>query len=446
MSKPSILIADDDADIRLALAVLLSQQGFAVHEVEQAEQVVERVKQLQPDLVLLDMNFRRDTTSGEEGLALLTQLNSLASPIILMTAWSQVSLAVAGLKLGAVDFIEKPWHNQQLLNCINEHLASHQTKQAKQTKLTHSKTEPLWIALSPTMQQLEQMITQLAPTDANILILGENGTGKSQLAQRIHQLSTRQQQPLVAVNMAAIPETLFESELFGHVKGAFTDAKQHRTGRIEQAQQGTLFLDEIGSLPLNLQTKLLRVLESGEYEKLGSDQTLKNHARLISATNTDLNQAINNGRFRQDLFYRLNTFTLELPPLKQRAEDIEPLAEAFIDRFCSKYQKPSMILTEQAKQRLLAYDWPGNIRQLSHLIERAVLINQASEITAALLNIPHTQQTIQLSNNNDLVQLEQQAIVQALQQHNGVISKAAAALNISRNALYRRLEKYQIDY
>lgn len=450
-NQATILLADDDEDIRLALTLLLSSEGFKTIEAANAKEVITQTNRQNPDLILLDMNFSRDTTSGQEGLDILAQLKNNDIPIILMTAWANVELAVNGLKQGASDFIEKPWNKEKLLNSINQQLSFKKIKQEHQgyqTLLSEKKSNKnqTWVCQSDAMKQIEQLIEQIAPTDANILILGENGTGKSQLAKRVHQFSSRQDKPLISVNMAAIPDNLFESELFGHQKGAFTDAKQNRIGRFQLADQGTLFFDEIGSLPFNLQPKLLRVLETGEYEVLGSSQTQNTNSRLISATNANLSKLVNEGLFRQDLLYRLNTLVITLPPLRERLEDIKPLADTFIDQFCTKYHKAKLSLSSDALRKLKQHTWPGNIRELSHAIERAVLLSTSEEITAQALLLENTN-----SQNSDITlqpleQAERQLIEKALSVSSGQIIEAAKRLEISRNALYRRLEKFGIKY
>ncbi|MBU2972484.1 sigma-54 dependent transcriptional regulator [Pseudoalteromonas sp. C2R02] len=446
-----MLLADDDEDIRLALALLLSSQGYKTIEAANAKEVITQTNRQNPDLILLDMNFSRDTTSGQEGLEILAQLKNNDIPIILMTAWANVELAVNGLKQGASDFIEKPWNKAKLLNSINQQLSFKKIKQEHQGYQTllsekQSNKNQTWISQSDAMKQIEQLIEQIAPTDANILILGENGTGKSQLAKRIHQFSSRQDKPLISVNMAAIPDNLFESELFGHQKGAFTDAKKNRIGRFQLADQGTLFFDEIGSLPFNLQPKLLRVLETGEYEVLGSSQTQNTNSRLISATNAELSKLVNEGLFRQDLLYRLNTLVITLPPLRERLEDIKPLADTFIDQFCTKYHKSILSLSSDALTKLKQHTWPGNIRELSHAIERAVLLSTNEEITAQALLLDNTNSQDSGIALQPLEQAERQLIEKALSVSSGQVIEAAKRLEISRNALYRRLEKFGIKY
>lgn len=444
----TILIADDDEDIRLALNLLLSSEGYRIIEAENAKEITLVTSNQQVDLILLDMNFSRDTTSGQEGLAILAQLKKLNIPTILMTAWGSIELAVKGLQQGAKDFIEKPWHKMKLLNSIKQQLDVAQITEQNEgyRQLLSANEMSSWVCQSPSMVAIEQLISQIAPTDANVLILGENGTGKSLLAERIHQLSQRQSAPLITVNMAAIPDNLFESELFGHQKGAFTDAKQHRIGRFQLAEKGTLFFDEIGSLPLALQPKLLRVLETGQFEVLGSSQTQVANVRLISATNADLKQLVTDKNFRQDLLYRLNTLVITLPPLRERLDDIEKLAENFIAKFSQKYQKSNLLLSLCALVKLKQHSWPGNIRELSHVIERAVLLTMTNEITAQQLLLEAADNIEHSVTLQPLEQAERQLIEKALTVTNGQVIEAAKLLDISRNALYRRLEKFGIHH
>ncbi len=448
MKNATILIADDDEDIRFALNLLLSAQGYQIIEAANAKEIIIESNRQQPDLVLLDMNFSRDTTSGQEGLAILEQLQPLNIPVILMTAWGSIELAVEGLQKGANDFIEKPWNKIKLLNSIKQQLSFSRVKEQNQgyRQLLASDNKKAWVCQSESMQAIETLVTQIAPTDANILILGENGTGKSLLAERIHQLSSRQQAPLIAVNMAAIPDNLFESELFGHQKGAFTDAKQNRVGRFQLADKGTLFFDEIGSLPLTLQPKLLRVLETGHYEILGSSQTQVADVRLISATNANLNQLVSEQAFRQDLLYRLNTIVITIPPLRERLEDISALANCFIAKFSEKYHKPTLIISQCALSKLKQHNWPGNIREFSHVIERAVLLTSGREITAQQLVLENSDHANDAVILQPLEQAEKQLIEKAMSVTGGQVIEAAKLLDISRNALYRRLEKFAIHH
>lgn len=446
-----ILIADDDEDIRLSLALLLNAHGYQTIEAASPKEIAIRVNQDNPELVLLDMNFSRDTTSGAEGLEQLAFLQQQQLPVILMTAWGSVELAVAGLKQGAGDFIEKPWDKHRLLQSIEHQLQLQKLKQKnsgyEQLLSGDGVEKQVWISESEPMKALNVLVEQVAKTDANILILGENGTGKSQLAQRIHKLSHRSGHAFIAVNMAAIPDNLFESELFGHQKGAFTDAKQSRVGRFELAGQGTLFLDEIGTLPLTLQPKLLRVLESGHYEVLGSSKTQTADVRLISATNADLEQEVADKAFRQDLLFRLNTLVLTLPPLRQRIDDITPLAEHFISQFSTRYHKQNLMLSDCALEALKQHTWSGNVRELSHVMERAVLLAQDnSEITSQQLTLSAGKSVDIDVPLQPLEELEQQLIRKALAATNGHVAKAAPLLGLSRNAMYRRLEKFGIVY
>ncbi|WP_235839791.1 sigma-54-dependent transcriptional regulator [Cognaticolwellia mytili] len=454
-SQATILIADDDEDIRLALELLLSAHNYKTIEAGTAKEVVIESERQKPDLILLDMNFSRDTTSGQEGLAILQQLDQSNIPVILMTAWGSIELAVKGLQQGASDFIEKPWQKEKLLNSIEQQINFSRIKQEHQgyrqllSKSQHKNlpaTSKHWVCQSSAMQAVEQLIKQIAPTDANILILGENGTGKSMLAERIHQLSSRSDQPLISVNMAAIPDNLFESELFGHQKGAFTDAKQQRVGRFQLADQGSLFFDEIGSLPINLQPKLLRVLESGQYEILGSSQTQNTNVRLISATNADLNQLVNNGDFRQDLLYRLNTLVITLPPLRERLADIPALAENFIVSFSKKYHKQTLTLDDDAITKLKSHYWPGNVRELGHVIERAVLLTVENVISAQNLLLDVGTSTNCKIELQPLETAERKLIEKTMKITSGHVIEAAKLLEISRNALYRRLEKFNIKF
>jgi len=435
MSQHTILVVDDDDDIRFALCILLEQAGYRVVEADGPSQCMQLLGRLTPALVLLDMNFTRDTTSGKEGLALLEQITPLDIPVMLMTAWANIELAVTGLQNGAKDFIEKPWRKEKLLSQIDNHIKP----------LTKVLPQSDWIAQSSAMQSLDILIKQLAPTDANLLILGENGTGKSQLAKRIHQLSTRNEAALVSLNMGAIAESLFESELFGHRKGAFTDAKQDRTGAFSRAKNGTLFMDEIGTLPIHLQPKLLQVLETGEFTPLGANASEQVNVRLIAATNQDLSKAIADGQFRQDLYYRLNTFVIRLPALRERKDDILPLATHFINHFAAKYNKPPCTLSQNVEELLCSHSWPGNIRELSHVIERAMLICTESVIELVHIMLDSQASPSQSIPKLTLEELEKQRITDVLQQHNQQITAAAKSLGISRNALYRRMEKYQLE-
>ena len=458
-NKGLVVVVDDDEDIRLALSMLLTNEGYQVMEAGSPAELASITARLTPHLVLLDMNFSRDTTSGSEGLEVLSQLTQRSITTVLMTAWGNIELAVKGMQLGAADFIEKPWDNQKLLGIVDKQIADKQiadiaidshssTEKATNRKANSDSAALNWVAESDAMRQLEAMIKQIADTQASVLILGENGTGKSLLAQRIHQLSGRNSAPFVSVNMGAIPENLFESELFGHKKGAFTDARENRQGRFELAQHGTLFLDEIGTLPASVQPKMLRVLESGEFEAVGASQTLHADVRVISATNADLDQLVETGEFRRDLKFRLNTFVLTLPPLRERQADILPLANSLLAKFSAKYNKPTLTLSQDVMAMLNAHSWPGNIRELSHVIERAVILCRETEVLSAHIMLSElTDNTVEADDRElrPLDDIEYEMITKALKKYQGHISKASAALGISRNALYRRMEKYQLD-
>ena len=444
----NILIIDDDRDVRMTAHFLLSRNGYQVQELDHPSLAVAHIQQQPTDLIMLDMNFNSDTTSGQEGLAFLKKLADVdkSIPVVIMTAWPTVGMAVEAMKLGARDFVEKPWDNNRLLQVIKQQvtmgkLAQKNRRLGQHTKNLQQTNELIW--QSDAMTLLFEQIDSVAQTDATILLTGENGTGKSSIAQYIHNHSLRCNENFVSVNMGAIPQSLFESELFGHTKGAFTDAKENRIGRFELAEQGTLFLDEIGAIPLSQQAKLLRVLENGEYERVGSSKTQFAKVRLISASNTNFSQRIAESDFRQDLYYRLNTVEIRVPSLRERPKDIIPLAEHFITYHSNKYAKQQLNLADEAINKLLAYHWPGNVRELSHIIERAVLFTKADTITPQSLLL--TPQPV-----NDEMQLmplehaEINLIKQALSKTHGNTAEAADLLEISLSAMYRRMEKHDI--
>ncbi len=449
-SGAHLLFVDDNRELRLAARFILEDQGYRFSELENPVQAREWLAQQQPDLILLDMNFQLDTTSGEEGIRFLKFLQQQYPeiPVIAVTAWSNTQLVVQAMQAGAADFLEKPWQNQRLQQVLQQQLKLARLKQQNQAlaqQLDPPAAELEW--RSPAMQLLMRQLDRVAMTDANILLTGENGTGKSQLAQWLHQHSNRRQGPLISVNMAAIPEALFESELFGHRKGAFTDAREHRLGRFSLARGGSLFLDEIACLPFSQQAKLLRVLESGEFEAVGSSQTEQTDIRLIAATNANFSQLITQGLFRQDLYYRLNTLEFRIPSLRERPEDLPLLAEHFLYKHGHRYQKTGLRLDASAMQCLMHYSWPGNLRELSHLLERAVLLCQQSRITERDLGIIHPN-TDRISAATlpmmTLDQAELQLIRQALTITGGHKQKAAELLGITKSSLYRRLEKYEL--
>ena len=460
-----ILIADDDASILASLRLFLKMEGFKVTTASNPAEVEYFIKSQDIALALIDLNYKLDTTSGEEGLSLTQKLKALEPDlaIICMTGWATVEIAVEVMKSGAGDFVQKPWENERLLAIINAQLAIREEK-LKNLRLNQENKNLKQqiaaidgndlIAHSQAMKSLLATLEQVAKTDINILITGENGTGKSLLAGYIHSISNRSSASFVSVNMGAITETLFESEMFGHVKGAYTDAKENRIGRVELAQSGTLFLDEIANISLTQQAKLLRLLEEHQYEKVGSSKTQQADIRLISATNADLQQMVTDKVFRQDLLYRLNTFVIEIPPLKTRNEDILPMAETFIEKSANRYKKAPPVLSDAAKQQLLNYLWPGNIRELSHTIERATLLADEEILPEHLMlqvsnEVTSSSSVVPESNEHDfdvmsMDEIEKSAIETRLRQNKGNALDAAKSLNMSRSAFYRRLDKFGI--
>jgi len=444
-----ILIIDDQADVRMSASIALNYQGFECVEADSPLLGLEILASQSVSLILLDMNFSQDTTSGQEGLSFLKNLKDkhIQIPVVVMTAWASVEIAVQAMQLGAVDFIEKPWQNTRLVSIVKQQLNTAELHQenARFSELNRSTTQqPL--ATSASMVALLNKAKRAALSDANILITGENGTGKSLLARYIHQQSARASQRFVSVNMGAIPESLFESELFGHKKGAFTDAKENRLGRFDIASNGTLFLDEIGTLPQNLQAKMLRVLETGEYEVVGSSHTQQTNARIISATNADLEKLISDDDFRRDLLFRLNTVELHIPPLRERAEDISFLAQHLLSMHAKKYQRTDMSFSDDSLNAMLKHAWTGNIRELSHCIERAVIMSEDKVLDVAALALNNSGSN--LANDWPLLTLdeaEKKTIIKALQYFKGNVLEAGEFLAMSKSALYRRIEKYCID-
>jgi DNA-binding NtrC family response regulator len=446
----TVLIVDDMADVRLSANFLLSNQGYRALEADSVLQAFDVIDNNQVDLILLDMNYSSDTTSGQEGIDFLAKLNKLDNiiPVVAMTGWSSVDIAVKAMQKGAADFIEKPWDNQRLLQVIKQQIKVTDLKKQNRRLRQHQQVEQnenlLW--QSSAMTKVMHEVERIAKTDATVLLTGENGTGKSSIAAHIHQLSARHQQSLVTVNMGALPESLFESELFGHKKGAFTDAKETRIGRFEMANQGTLFLDEIANIPIAQQAKLLRVLESNEYEMVGSSITEKTNVRLISASNANFDQLIQEEKFRSDLFYRLNTIEIHIPALRERVADIFPLAKYFVEKHSTRYGLSKLTLANDVTDKLISYDWPGNIRELSHVMERAVLFADQNVIDAKAINLKNSasQNKSETLPFMTLEQAEQQLLKQALDKTNGLTVEAAELLGISKSAIYRRMEKYDI--
>lgn len=458
-NRQKILIGDDDANIIYSLKFLLEAEGYSVSSVNSPDSLIELIKHQHFDLLLLDMNFNLDTTSGQEGLNLIKQVRGLEEliPIIMLTGWATVELAVQSLKLGANDFLQKPWDDDRLLHAIKTQLQGADVQKqlrclSEENHLLKRQENPSQsapIAKSPAMLACLDQLSRFAKSDMNILLTGENGSGKSLLAGFVHEQSNRHQGRLVSVNMGAISENLFESEMFGHVKGAFTDAKSARVGRFELADGGTLFLDEIANIPLTQQAKLLRVLEQASFEKVGSSKTEYSDARVISATNANLMQMIQDSQFRQDLFYRLNTVAVNIPGLRQRQEDIEPLAQYFLQKAAIKYHLTQPKITENAITALQEYHWPGNVRELSHLMERVLFTATEDIIDVCHLNLPggssptpDNQQTDNLSLTLD--DLEKQTLVNRLQHFKGNATKTAKSLGLSRSGWYRRADKFDL--
>jgi DNA-binding NtrC family response regulator len=443
-----ILVADDQPDVREALRLLLKGEGYAIETAASPAAVLSAVQHADFDAVLLDLNYARDTTTGREGLDLVSELHALDAtlPAVVMTAWGSVDKAVEAMRRGARDFIEKPWDNARLLATLRTQVElgralrrSHRLE--GENRLLRRDGRPELIAESAAMRPVLQLIERVAPSDANVLITGEHGTGKEVVAQWIHAASPRAQRPFVAVNLGGLSEGLFESEMFGHVKGAFTDARTDRIGRFELAEGGTLLLDEIGTLQPRQQAKLLRALESGEIERVGASRSRRIDTRILSATNADLADEVSGGRFREDLLFRLNTIEIRLPPLRERRDDIRPLAEHFLRRYSARYRKPLAGFEPEALLALEAHGWPGNVRELDHTLERAVLMAHDTRVLAADLGLRGGGPGARLEDL-PLEEVERVLIRKALERHGGNVSQAARALGLSRSALYRRLQHH----
>jgi DNA-binding NtrC family response regulator len=450
--EPRILIADDQPDVLKALRLLLKPEGFQIETASSFVEIINAVRTQDFDVVLMDLNYVRGETSGEQGLNVLTRIHEIDDTlaVVVMTAWSSVELAVEAMRRGARDFIPKPWKNEHLLAVLRTQVelvqALRKGRQLEQENvLLKNDSAHSLIASSRAMQPVLEAIERVGPSDANVLITGENGTGKGVVAEALHAVSGRKDKTMVTVNTANIPETVFESELFGHIAGAFTDARSDRMGRFKIADGGTLFLDEISTIPERLQSKLLRVLESGEFEPIGSSKTYHVDVRVFSATNSDLSIEVGRGNFRQDLLYRLNTVEIRVPPLRERKEDIPLLAGHFLRGYVTKYRKPVTGFDTKAMQALCAYSWPGNVRELDHTIERAVLMADSTLIQSGNLSLASRKEDEPQLENMTLEDMERWAIRKAMNRFDGDISKTADALGLSRGALYRRLEKYQIQ-
>jgi DNA-binding NtrC family response regulator len=443
-----ILLADDQRDVLEALRILLKGEGYQTEAVTSLAAVFSALEKKDYTLLVMDLNYTRDTTSGQEGLAAIAKIQEIdnALPIVVMTAWASIDLAVEAMKRGARDFVTKPWDNERLLTIVRTQLelatALRRGRKLEAENQLLRGSMPNLIAESLAMRPVMEMISRVGPSEANVLITGENGTGKGLIAQALHALSPRASRTMITVNMGGLSETLFESELFGHVKGAFTDAKTDRAGRFELADEGTLFMDEIANIPLAQQAKLLRVIEAGNFERVGSSKTLHANVRIISATNANLQDEIGVGRFRQDLLFRLNTIQISLPPLRDRREDLMPLANSFLRQHAQRYRKQISGFDEAARERLLQHRFPGNVRELDHVVERAVLMAQDRQIRAADLGLTTAGTESRSLEERSLEEVEAFLIKKTLARNDGNARKAAEALGLSRSAFYRRLQRY----
>ena len=448
-----MLAADDQPHILEAIELLLSPHGIAVDCVRSPQLLLAALAEDDYDVLIIDLNYARDTTSGQEGLDLLGRIQEFDPrlPVIVMTAWGNIDLAVESIKRGARDFVQKPWENERLLSLVRVHAELHQAlRRARQleleNRLLRGEGMPEFIASAPSMQPVLELIAQVGPSDANVLITGEHGTGKEIVAKLLHAASPRARSPLVAVNAGGLPEGTFESEIFGHVKGAFTDARADRIGRFELANGGTLFLDEIANVSLRQQAKLLRVLETGELERVGSSQTRRVDVRLLCATNARLHEEAAAGNFRADLLFRINTVEIHLPALRDRREDIPLLAQHFLARNRTRYRKQVEEFSPAAMQQLMQYPWPGNVRELEHAVERSVLLCRGERVEPPDLGVggarPVAAPLENMSDDMSIDEVEALLVRKVLRRCDGNISQAAEALGLSRGALYRRIQKY----
>ncbi len=452
MSRAKLLIADDQPDVLEALRILLKAEDYEVETATSPAGVLQAVEERDFDALLIDLNYTRDTTSGSEGFELLTRLQELDSslPVVVMTAWGSIQGAVEAMRRGARDYVEKPWDNARLLSMLRTQIELGRVlrvseKLATENRLLRKDGLPELIAESRAMQPVLRLLERVGPSDANVLITGEHGTGKEIVARWLHASSPRARKPLVIVNAGGISEGVFESELFGHVKGAFTDAKTDRVGYFELADGGTLFLDEIGNMPGKQQAKLLRVLQTGEFQRVGSSKTRRVDVRVVSATNVDIGTEVAEGRFREDLLYRLNTVEIHLPALRERPEDIPPLAMHFLRRSAKKYGKQLAGFDREALAALVEYSWPGNVREVEHVMERAILMAQGPQVRADDLGLRGRPDGAARLEEMTLEDAEKYLIQKALGRHGGNVSRAAEALGLSRSALYRRLQQYGLS-
>jgi len=449
-----ILVADDQKDVLESLRLLFKAEGYAGEFVSSPAAIVPALEGGDFDVLLVDLNYARDTTSGQEGLDIVTRVRALegAPPIVVMTAWGTIELAVEAMRRGARDFVQKPWDNARLLAILRTQIELSRTLRRAQrledeNALLRAEGIPVFIAESPAMRPIRALLARVGPSEANVLITGEHGTGKEVIARTLHALSARAGKPLVTVNSGALSESVFESELFGHVRGAFTDAKADRAGRFELAHGGTLFLDEIANMPPGQQARLLRVIETGEFERLGSSRTHRVDARILSATNADLGKEVKEGRFREDLLFRLNTVEIHLPPLRERREDIPALAEHFLRQHARRYGKEPLALSPQAAAALMAHTWPGNVRELDHTIERAVLLAGGPAVLPSDLNLGGARErSAPRLEEMSIEEVERFLVQKALDRFRGNAAEAARFLGLSRSSLYRRLQKYGLPH
>ena len=446
-NKGKVLVVDDNNGIRAALKLLLPLHFSQVDLIPSPKELMTKMADFRPDIVLLDMNFHTDINSGNEGLYWLSEIKKRSpdTEVVLFTAYADIQLAVEGMKRGAFDFIVKPWENDKLVETLKA-AYDRSRKGAKTNVSVKPSSLNMYWGKGPVMAGIRQTVNKIAPTDVTVLITGENGTGKDVLAGEIHRMSDRALRPMICVDAGAITETLFESELFGHVKGAFTDAHSDHAGKFEQANGGTLFLDEIGNIPLHLQAKLLRALQNRCITRVGDSKDIPVDIRLICATNKDLKQMVADGEFREDLYYRINTFELHLPALRERTEEITPLAEMFIIKFAEKYRRNVKGLSAEAIKLLKGHSWSGNIRELSNCIERAVILSENEVMTAADIEIQQTRPSgsIEVKSTDTLEETEEKAIRAAMVRFGGNLSMVARSLEISRPTLYAKLKKYNI--
>jgi DNA-binding NtrC family response regulator len=446
---PRVLAADDDPDVLAALKLLLRAEGFELETAGSPAVALAALESRDFDVALLDLNYARDTTSGREGLELVERLRALdpTLPVVVMTAWGSVDGAVAAVRRGARDYVQKPWDNARLLQTLHTQVELGRALRVGQrleheNRLLRREGMPEMIADSPAMRPVLDLLARVGPSEANVLVTGEHGTGKELVARVLHTSSARAQRALVTVNVGGLAEGVFESELFGHVKGAFTGANADRAGRFELADGGTLFLDEIANVPLPQQARLLRVLQTGEFERVGSSRSRSVSVRLVSATNADLQREVAEGRFREDLLFRINTVEVRLPPLRERREDIPALAAHFLHQHARRYRKPVETLDAEALRALLAHPWPGNVRELDHVLERAVLMARGKSLEAGDLGLRVAATGAPSLEQMTLDEVERVLIQKALARHGGNVSDAAKTLGLSRSALYRRLERH----